>query len=277
MKPLALETADGVSVHPLALVHPQASLGEGVEVGPFCQVGPCVSIGPRTRLVSHVSLSGTTTIGADCTLYPFASIGHPPQDSKHGGGMVSVMVGDRNTFRESVTVHPGSDAGRRDTVIGDDNLFMVGSHVAHECRVGSNVVLTNQVALGGAVEVGDNAVLGGLSAVVQFTRIGEGAFVGGKTLVTRDVIPFGYALGNPAVLMGLNTVGLKRRGVSRDGVRSLRAAFSALYAPEGTFAERVDEVALEYADDPRVVAIVEFIRAKGRKELCRPGTKIART
>ena len=258
------------SVHPLSDVHPDARLAGGVEVGPFCMVGPHVSIGAGTRLISHVSINGHTEIGPDCTLYPFVSIGHPPQDSKHRGGEVRVRIGARNVLREKVNVHPGSDAGRPETVIGDDNLFMVGSHIAHECRVGDHVVLTNGVALGGAVEVGDYAILGGLSAVVQFTRIGKHAFIGGKTLVTQDVIPYGYALGNPARLKGLNTVGLKRRGFAREDVRTLRKAYGLLFASEGTFAERLEDAAESYEDSAEVREIVEFIRARDRKELCQP-------
>ena len=258
------------SISELAVVHPDADLGDGVEIGPFCTVGPHVAISSGTRLVSHVSLAGRTAIGADCTLYPFTSIGHPPQDSKHSGGEVRVVIGDRNTFRESVNIHPGSDAGRRDTVIGSDNLFMVGSHVAHECIVGDHVVLTNGVALGGAVEVGDYAILGGLSAVVQFTRIGRHAFIGGKTLVTRDVIPFGTATGSPAHLKGLNTIGLKRRGFDKEDIRTLRKAYGLLFATEGTFADRLEDASDAYSDNPLVTDIVAFIREREHRDLCQP-------
>jgi len=257
-------------IHDLAVVHPDARLGQGVSIGPFCTVGPGVALGDRTRLVSHVSLNGLTDIGPDCTLYPFTSVGHPPQDSKHAGGDVRVVIGARNTLRESVTIHPGSDAGRRDTVIGDDNLFMVGSHVAHECVVGNHVVLTNGVALGGAVDVGDYAILGGLSAVVQFTRIGRHAFIGGKTLVTRDIIPYGTATGSPAHLKGLNTIGLKRRGFEKEDIRTLRKAYGLLFATEGTFKDRLEDAADAYADNRLVTDIVEFIRARENRDLCQP-------
>ena len=258
------------AISPQSLIHPDAELGEGVEVGPFCTVGAGVKIGAGTKLVSHVSLAGDTTIGEDCTFYPFTSIGHPPQDNKHTGSTVSIRIGDRNTFREKVNVHPGSDAGRRDTVIGSDNLFMVGAHIAHECIVGDHVVLTNGVQLGGASEVGDYAVLGGLSAVIQFTRIGKHAFVGGMTLVTRDVIPYGYALGNYAHLMGLNNVGLKRRGFSKDDMRTLRKAYGLLFATEGRFQERLEDVADSYSDNPLVMDILNFIHARDRKNICQP-------
>lgn len=258
------------TIHELAVVHPNARLGGGVEIGPFCVVGPDVALGARTRLISHVSLVGRTQIGPDCTLHPFVSIGHPPQDTKHGGGDVSVTIGARNILREKVNIHPGSDAGRRETVVGNDNLFMVGAHVAHECVVGDNVVLTNSVALGGAVEVGDYAILGGLSAVVQFCRIGRHAFVGGQTLVTRDVIPYGYALGSPAYLKGLNNVGLKRRDFSKNDIRTLRKAYGLLFATEGTFANRLADAAESYEDNPFIQDIVAFIRARENRELCQP-------
>ena len=258
------------TISPLSVIHPDARIADGVEVGPFCTIGAGVEIGAGTRLVSHVSLSGTTAIGRDCTLYPFVSIGHPPQDNKHSGREVSIRIGDRNTFREKVNVHPGSDAGRRETRIGSDNLFMVGAHIAHECRVGSNVVLTNGVQLGGACDVDDFAVLGGLAAVVQFTRIGRHAFVGGMTLVTQDVIPYGYALGNTARLKGLNTVGLKRRGFSKEDIRTLRKAYGLLFATEGRFQERLEDVADSYADNALVHDILDFIRARERKNICQP-------
>ena len=257
-------------IHELSVVHPEAKIGANVEIGPFCTVGPGVELGAGTRLISHVSVAGNTVIGPDCTLYPQVSIGHPPQDSKHKGGAVSVRIGARNILREKVNVHPGSDAGRAETVIGDDNLFMVGAHIAHECIVGNHVVLTNSVALGGAVEVGDYAILGGLSAVVQFTRIGKHAFVGGKTLVTRDVIPYGYAFGNPAYLMGLNNIGLKRRGFEKEDIRTLRKAYGLLFATEGTFAERLEDVSDAYCERPLVSDIVEFIRGRARKDICQP-------
>ena len=258
------------SISPLAAVHPDASIGEDCEIGPFCTVGPQVTLGEGTRLISHVSLAGHTVLGPGNTLYPFVSIGHPPQDTKHKGGDVRVVMGARNTLREKVNVHPGSDAGRKDTTIGDDCLFMVGAHIAHECIVGSHVVLTNSVALGGAVEVGDYAVLGGLSAVVQFTRIGKHAFVGGKTLVTRDVIPYGYALGTPAHLAGLNNVGLKRRGFSKDEIRTLRKAYGLLFATEGTFADRLEDAADAYQDSALVGDIVAFIKSRSNRDLLQP-------
>ena len=257
-------------ISPLAAVHPDARIGDDVEIGPFCSVGPNVSLGDGTRLVSHVSLSGHTSIGPGCTLYPFVTVGHPPQDTKHDGSEVRVIMGARNVLREKVNIHPGSSAGRRNTVIGDDCLFMVGAHIAHECIVGSHVVLTNSVALGGAVEVGDYATLGGLSAVVQFTRIGKHAFVGGKTLVTRDLIPYGYALGAPANLVGLNNVGLKRRGFSKADIRTLRKAYGLLFATEGTFADRLEDAADSYRDSPLVDDIVQFIRTREHRDLLQP-------
>ncbi len=259
-----------VTIDPSAHVDPKAQLEDGVYVGPLCVVGPEVKLHKNVRLVSQVSLSGDTTIGADCELYPFVSMGHPPQDFKHQGGAVRIVIGERNVFRELVNVHPGSDAGRPDTVIGSDCYMMVGSHLAHEGQMGDHVVVSNGVQIGGCVSIGDHAVLGGLSAVHQFTRIGAHAFVGGMATVTSDVIPFGSVVGNMAHLAGLNIVGLKRRGFDRKTIRDLRSAYRLLFALEGTFAERLEDTARIYAENPEVMQIVEFIRGQERRNICMP-------
>ena len=259
-----------VTIHPSAHVDRHAKLSSGVEIGPLCVVGPNVVLGPNTKLIGQVNLAGNTHIGADCTLYPFVSMGHPPQDFKHKGGSVSISIGDRNTFRELVNVHPGTDAGRPETTIGNDCFFMVGSHLAHEGRVGDNVVISNGVQIGGCVSIGNHAILGGLCAVHQFTRIGAHAFVGGMATVTSDVIPFGSVVGNTAHLTGLNIVGLKRRGFDRKTVRDLRSAYRLLFAQEGTFAERLDDTARIYTDHALVMEIVDFIRTQDKRHICMP-------
>lgn len=259
-------------IHPSAYVDPKAKIGVDVTIGPLCVVGPNVELGDRVSLVSQVNIAGTTHIGEDTQLYPFVSLGHPPQDFKHKGGDVRLIIGKRNTLRELVNVHPGTDAGRRDTVIGDDCYFMVGSHLAHEGHVGNHVVFSNGVQVGGCVTIGDNVIIGGLSAVHQFTRIGAHAFVGGMACVTTDVIPYGSVVGNFAHLAGLNVIGLRRRGFDRAAIRDLRSAYRLLFADEGTFKERLEDVSRLYAQHEQVMEIVGFIKAQENRPICMPHT-----
>ncbi|MGB3457237.1 MAG: acyl-ACP--UDP-N-acetylglucosamine O-acyltransferase [Litorimonas sp.] len=253
-----------VDIHETAIVDPAAELADGVSIGPYCIVGGEVKLGSDTRLLSHVTLAGRTRIGRDCVLYPQVSMGHPPQDFKHGGGPdVGIQIGDRCTFREMANVHPGTDVGKPTTIIGDDAYLMVGSHVAHECSLGDHVTLSNYAQIGGNVSIGDYVTLGGLSAIVQHTRVGNYAFVAGMALVTNDVIPYGLVMGNAAHLQGLNVVGLKRRGFDRAQIHKLRAAYRQLFAYEGTLAERLEDTMRLYADEPLVMEIVEFIQSEG--------------
>ncbi len=259
-----------VTIHPSAYVDPNAQLEDGVIIGPLSIVGPDVKLGKNVELVSQVNLAGDTTIGEGCKLYPFVSMGHPPQDFKHKGGPVSIKIGARSIFRELVNVHPGTDAGRAVTVIGDDCYFMVGSHLAHEGHVGNRVVISNGAQIGGAVTIGDHAILGGLCAVHQHTRIGAHSFVGGMATVTTDVIPYGSVVGNTASLAGLNIIGLKRRGFDREAIRNLRAAYRLLFAQEGTFAERLEDTAHLYKNETLVMEIVSFIRGQDKRPICMP-------
>jgi len=259
-----------VNIHPTSIVDPKAELGDGVEIGPSCIVGPDVKLGNGVKLISHVSLVGDTSIGDECELYPFVSMGHPPQDFKHKGGPVRIEIGARRVFRESVNIHPGTDCGNPVTRVGNDCYFMVGTHLAHEGQVGNHVVVSNHAQIGGNVTIGDHVVLGGVSAIHQHTRIGKHAFVGGITFVTNDVIPYGSVVGNPAKLAGLNVVGLKRRGFSRDAVRDLRSAYRLLFAPEGTFAERLVDAAKLYSDNAMVMDIIDFIKSQQSRPICMP-------
>lgn len=261
-----------VQIHPTAHVDPKAELDDGVIVGPLCIIGPDVKLGKNVELVSQVNLAGDTTIGEACKLYPFVSMGHPPQDFKHKGGPVSIRIGARNTFRELVNVHPGTDTGNPDTIIGNDCYFMVGTHLAHEGHVGNHVVVSNGAQIGGCVTIGDHAILGGLCAIHQYTRIGAHSFIGGMATVTKDVIPYGFVLGNTAYLSGLNVVGLKRRGFDRKTIQDLRSAYRLLFAQEGTFAERLDDTSRLYADHDLVRDIVEFIRFQEKRNICMPHT-----
>jgi len=259
-----------VEIHETALVDAKAKLGEGVKIGPYCIVGPDVKLGDRVKLISQVNLAGNTSIGEDCKLFPFVSMGYPPQDFKHKGGPVGIEIGARSVFRENVNIHPGTDIGNPITKIGHDCYFMVGTHLAHEGQMGNHVVVSNGAQIGGNVRIGDHVVLGGLCAIHQHTRIGSHAFIGGMATVINDVIPYGFVLGNAARLAGLNVVGLKRRGFSREQIRELRAAYRLLFAQEGTFAERLDDAEKLYADHALVNEIVTFIREQGSRSLAMP-------
>lgn len=256
-------------VHPTAIVAPGARLGPGVEIGPWCVVGADVSLGTGVRLLSNVVIDGHTEIGAKCVVHPFAVLGGPPQHLAYKGEPTRLVVGERNIIREHVTMNTGTVAGGGLTRVGDDGLFMAGSHVAHDGRVGDHVVFANNATIGGHVTIGDYVFLGGLSAVHQHSRVGRYAFVGGLAPVTKDVIP--YALvGNDAALEGMNLVGLKRRGFARETIVDLRTAFRLLFAPEGTFQERLEDVARVFARSPEVSEIVAFIRADAGRPLCMP-------
>ena len=259
-----------MSVHPTALLDPGAELGADVEVGPFCTVGPRVRLGDRVRLVSHVAVEGATSVGEDTLVHPFAVLGGAPQHLAHKGEDTRLEIGARNRIREHVTMHTGTVLGGGVTRVGSDSLYMVASHVAHDCVVGDHVTFANNATLGGHVHVGDWVFMGGLSAVHQFTRIGRYAFAGGGAIVTKDVIPYGSVWGSQAVLGGLNLVGLKRRGFTRQAINELRAAYRLLFAPEGTFQERLDDLEQEHAHSPEVMEIVQFIRADASRPICLP-------
>ncbi|CBS86408.1 acyl-ACP--UDP-N-acetylglucosamine O-acyltransferase [Azospirillum lipoferum] len=259
-----------VTIHPSAIVDPAAKLGEGVDIGPFCVVGPDVTLGDGVRLVSHVAVDGRTSIGADTVIYPFASIGHRPQDLKFHGEPSELVIGARNQIREHVTMNPGTEGGGMITRVGDDGLFMMGSHVAHDCIVGDHVIMANNATLGGHVTLGDYVIIGGLSAVRQFVRIGSHAMIGGMSGVENDVIPFGLVMGDRARLAGLNLVGLERRGFKKDDIHALRAAYRMLFGPEGTFAERVEEVGRDFGERALISDVLSFIRAKEARSLCQP-------
>ncbi len=257
-------------IHPSAIVEDGAVVGADVSIGPFCVVGPEVVLGDGVELVSHVSVAGKTEIGPKTKIYPFASIGHPPQDLKYHGEASRLTIGAGTTIREHVTIHPGTEGGGLLTSIGDRCLIMVGAHVAHDCRVGNEVILVNNATLAGHVTVGDHAILGGLSAVHQWVRIGPHSFLGGLSGLENDLIPYGSAIGDRARLGGLNIVGLKRRAFERESIHKLRAAYRMLFSEEGTLLERVEDVATMFADEPLVMDVVSFIREGGDRRVCMP-------
>ncbi|MFC0283268.1 acyl-ACP--UDP-N-acetylglucosamine O-acyltransferase [Camelimonas abortus] len=257
-------------IHPLAVVDPAAQLGEGVVVGPFCTVGPDVVLGDGVELVSHVAVAGRTTIGARTRIYPFASIGHAPQDLKYAGEPSTLRIGSDCILREGVTINPGTAGGGMETVIGDNCAMLANSHVGHDCRVGNHVILSNNVMLAGHVTVGDHVIFGGGSAVIQFTRVGAHAFVGGMSGLENDLIPYGLVIGNRAHLAGLNLVGLKRRGFDREDIHALRRAYRMLFAAEGTLMERVADTQSELGSHPLVNEVLNFIREGGDRAICTP-------
>ena len=257
-------------VHPTAIVESGARLGEGVRIGPFCLVGKDVALADEVELVSHVAVAGRTSIGARTRVFPFASIGHQPQDLKYKGEPSTLEVGSDCLIREGVTLNPGTAGGGMKTVIGNDCAFLANSHVGHDCNVGNSVIFSNNVMLAGHVTVGDFAILGGGAAVIQFSRVGAHSFLGGMSGLEKDLIPYGMALGNRAHLSGLNIIGLQRRGFSREDIHTLRRAYRLLFADEGTLVERLDDVEEEFAGHPIVKEIVDFIRAGGKRSLCVP-------
>ncbi|MBS27536.1 MAG: acyl-[acyl-carrier-protein]--UDP-N-acetylglucosamine O-acyltransferase [Alphaproteobacteria bacterium] len=257
-------------IHPTAVIEDGAKLGANVKIGPYSVVGSQVKLGDGVCLQSHVVVGGRTRIGAETEMFPFASIGLAPQDLKFAGEDSELIVGARVRIREHVTMNPGTSGGGLVTQVGDDCLFMVGSHVAHDCIVGNNVILANNATLAGHVHVGDFAIIGGLAAIHQFVRIGAHAMVGGMSGVENDLIPYGSAMGERARLRGLNLVGLQRRDFSRDEVHNLRTAYRLLFAQEGTMQERVDDVVELYSEDEGVMEIVNFVREQTSRAILQP-------
>lgn len=260
----------GPHIHPSAVVAHAARIGRGVHVGPFCTVGPDVELGDGVRLVSHVAVAGHTRIGENTRVFPFASLGHEPQDLKFRGELSELRVGRDCVIREGVTMNPGTAAGGLLTSVGDRSVFLAQSHVAHDCRVGDDVIFSNNVMLAGHCSVGDNAILGGGAAVHQFVRLGRHSFIGGLAGVEHDVIPYGIALGNRAHLAGLNVVGLKRRGFSREVVHDLRRAYKLLFSVPGTLKERADAMAADFGGHAQVDEILSFLRDGGERAICVP-------
>ena len=259
-------------IHPSAVIEDGASLGAGCEVGPFCVVGRDVTLREDVTLKSHVVVTGWTELGAGTTVFPFASVGDVPQDLKYAGEKSRLIVGARNRIREGVTMNTGTDHGGGVTRVGDDGLFMAGAHVAHDAQVGDRVIMVNNAALAGHCVVGDDVIIGGLSGVHQWVRIGKGAIIGAVTMVTNDVIPYGLVQGPRGGLDGLNLVGLKRRGVAREDIMALRAAFQALAQGEGAFQDRARRLSGDEAGhSPYVREIVEFVLGASDRSFLTPG------
>jgi UDP-N-acetylglucosamine acyltransferase len=257
-------------IHPTAIVAPGAMLAEDAVIGPYCIVGEHVRLGTGVTLRSHVVVDGHTTIGDGTRIFPFASIGLDPQDLKYHGEQSTLVIGRSNTIREYVTMNPGTEGGGLITRVGDNGLFMVGVHIAHDCRIANNVIMANNATLAGHVVIDDYAVLGGLCAVHQYVRIGKHAMIGGMSGVERDVIPYGQVMGDRARLCGLNIIGMQRRGFSREDIQGLRSAYQFLFSSDGTLIDRVNETAERFGGVGPVDDIIEFIRADSSRAICQP-------
>jgi UDP-N-acetylglucosamine acyltransferase len=245
-------------------------LADDVVIGPYCTVGERVILAAGVTLRAHIVVDGCTEIGEGTRIFPFACIGLEPQDLKYRGEESSLVIGRNNTIREYVTMNPGTSGGGMVTRVGDNGLFMVGAHVAHDCQIGDHVVMANNATLAGHVVVGDYAVLGGLCAVHQFVRIGRHAMIGGMSGVERDVIPYGQVMGDRARLCGLNIIGIQRRGYSREDIQGLRAAYQFLFSEDGTLSDRVNDAAERFGGIGPVDDILDFIRADSSRAICQP-------
>lgn len=260
------------SIHPTAVIADGAVIGADVSIGPYCVIGPEVTLGDGVKLISHVVIDGHTEIGAGTEIFPFASIGHRPQDKKYNGEPSRLVIGKRNVIREHVTMNPGTEGGGLLTLVGDDCLFMASAHVAHDCMVGNHVILANNATLAGHVSVGDGVIIGGLSAVHQFVRIGDFAFIGGMTGVGKDLIPYGMVMGDRSLLSGLNLVGLRRRNVSREDIKQIRDLYDQLFEGVGTLAQRAAAVDAASLGE-QAKRLLDFVMSDSSRSFCIPSAK----
>lgn len=258
------------NIHATAEVAPEARLGKDVTIGPFCVVGPDVVLGDGVELISHAVVTGRSEIGPATRIFPFASVGHQPQDLKYHGEESRLKIGSNCTIRENVTINPGTEGGTMQTVIGDNCLLMAGAHVAHDCELGNNVIVANFTGIAGHCAIGDFATIGGMVGLHQFVRIGAHAFIGAQSMIDADVIPYGMAIGNRAKLAGLNLVGLKRRGFDREAIHSLRTAYRMIFSSEGTLRERVEDAAEIFKNEPLVQDVVKFVTSASDRAICMP-------
>lgn len=263
-----------MSIHNTAIVADGARVAKSASIGPYCIIGSNVVIEEGVNLHSHVCVDGYTTIGADTEIFPFASIGKRPQDLKYSGEASKVIIGKNNVIREYVTIHPGTAAAGSDmqTIIGDNCLLMIGVHIAHDCRIGNGVILSNNASLAGHVEVGDGAILGGMTGYRQFVRVGKGAIIGGGSMVDADVIPYGQVSGERANLAGLNLVGMRRRNVPKEEIQALLQMFKDVFqSDKETLEERLHKSLFSSKNNDMIIEIIDFINASGGKvALCMP-------
>lgn len=261
-----------MKIHPTAIVHKKAEVDRDVLIGPYSIIGEGVRISKGVEVQGHVVIEGDTEIGPGSSVYPFASIGLPPQDLKYSGEKTGVRIGSKNIIREYVTIHRGSVGGNGYTTLGDGNFLMAYAHIAHDCKVGSNVVLVNVATLGGHVQIGDNAIVGGVVAVHQFVRIGAFAMVGGFSALNLDIPPYTIASGPRAKLFGLNTIGLKRHGFSAQTISELNKAYKILFRRRHSLKDALKKIQEELPATPEIKLLVDFVRAS-KRGICRPSSR----
>ena len=255
-------------IHKTAIIDPKAKIFSDVEIGPYCVIGPDVEIGEKTIIQSHVNITVNAKIGKGNKIYPFVSINHP-QDLKYKGEPSNLIIGDNNKIREYVTINPGTAGGGGKTVIGNNCLFMISSHIAHDCLVGNNVIIANNVPLGGHAIIEDNVVIGGNSAVQQFTRIGKMAMIGGMTGVMHDVIPYGLSTGNRNSLIGLNLIGLRRAKFENKNIIGLSEAYKEIFATKNIY-ENISKLTVSLKENPLVTNVINFITKDKKRSICTP-------
>ena len=259
-------------IHKTAIVNSKAKISDNVDIGPFCIIGPEVEIGTNSILHSHVNIVGNTKLGENNQIYPFSSIGTPPQDLKYKGEKNSLVIGNNNKFREYVNINPGTEQGGGITRVGDNNLFMVYCHVAHDCLISNNTILANNVQVGGHVTIQNNAIVGGSCAIHQFSRIGESAMIGGMTGVLSDVIPFGLSMGNRNNLMGLNLIGLRRSKVSNENIKKIQSAYEIIFKTQ-SFRENIEQLNNNLKSNEFVKKIINFINSDKKRPISLPLNK----
>ena len=258
-------------IHKSSVIDANAKISSTVTIGPFCYIGPNVELSDGVELISNVHIEGFTKIGKNTKIYPFAAIGTQPQDLKFKNEKTSLQIGEENIIREYVTINPGTEGGGSKTIIGNNCLFMISSHIAHDCNIGDNVIIANNVPLGGHVTIEDSVVIGGNSAVQQFTRIGRLAMIGGMTGVLKDVTPFGLSIGNRNYLQGLNLIGLRRKKYDNKKIIGLDKAYKEIFASKNLH-ENLSKINGEYKDNELVSEVIRFIEKDKKRPICSPQT-----
>ncbi len=256
-------------IHHTAIIDSKAKISESVDIGPYCVIGPDVEIGPNSKLYSHISIKGNTKIGKNNEIFPFVSLGTPPQDLKYKGEKNSIIIGDNNKLREYVNINPGTTQGGTITRLGNNNLLMVYCHVAHDCHLGNNIVLANNVQVGGHVSIEDYAIVGGSCAIHQFSRIGNLAMIGGMTGVLSDVIPFGLSLGNRNNLVGLNLIGLRRARFLNKDIKILQKFYDIVFSNQN-FRSNIENLDLEMKENKYTKIIIDFLNADKKRPVSLP-------
>ncbi len=259
-------------IHKSSIIHQNAKVSATVEIGPYVVIGPEVTISDNVIIHSHVNISGKTTIGKGCKIFPFASIGNEPQDLKYNGEKTKLIIGENNIIREYVTINPGTEGGGGVTQIGNNCLFMISSHIAHDCKIGNNVVIANNVPIGGHGIIEDDVIIGGNAAVHQFTRVGKLAMIGGMTGVTTDVIPYGLSLGNRNYLEGINLIGLRRKNIPNKDILELTSAYKEIFKTN-KLNDNLNKLNGEFKDNKLVNDIIKFINKDKKRPICTPFTK----